>query len=135
MFFLSFRFNSPFRIKFEIKNTNKTFLRISWMNVKFPTRSHYFPVELEWNSLDWYQQTSIPFVLISFLWCFVPQVLQRRHITHHLDIISTQSSNNQNKHRDSLVAKSTRKSNKKLKQRRIPYSGNALLLWFNKFSG
>ncbi|KAI5731269.1 hypothetical protein M8J77_007215 [Diaphorina citri] len=64
--------------------------------------------------------------------CFIPgckkifktEVLQRRHITHHLDIISTQSSNNQSKHRDSLVAKSTRKTNKKLRQRRIPYSAN-----------
>ncbi|KAL1455005.1 hypothetical protein WDU94_009131 [Cyamophila willieti] len=65
--------------------------------------------------------------------CFIPgckkifktEVLQRRHITHHLDIIST--SNNHSKHRDSLVAKSARKTSKKLKQRRIPYSGNALL--------
>uniref|UniRef100_A0A8D8VZ54 Zinc finger protein jing n=1 Tax=Cacopsylla melanoneura TaxID=428564 RepID=A0A8D8VZ54_9HEMI len=62
--------------------------------------------------------------------CFIPgckkifktEVLQRRHITHHLDIIST--SNNHSKHRDSLVAKSARKTSKKHKQRRIPYSAN-----------
>lgn len=64
--------------------------------------------------------------------CFIPgckrvfktEVLQRRHITHHLDSISSQSSNNQSKYRDSPVAKSTRKINKKLKQRRTPYSAN-----------